>query len=419
MTIAVPADRVEQEIRQRLASLAKTAKIAGFRPGKVPVSVMERHYGDKVRLDVVNELMNSTFNEAVTKERLRPVGVPTIESQRNDPGKDLEYTAVFEVYPEIQFNALEGLAVDKPTAEIGERDIDAMLERMRQQRPDYREVDRPARTGDQVLVDLGRDDGQPGEGHQLPIVIGSKSVMEDFEEALVGVKAGEAKTIEIEFPSDYRDPQYAGRPVVFHIKAMKVSEPVIPQVDEAFARGCGIEEGGVEALRREVAQSMRKEADEASREIVKRNVLNRLREANPVEVPKTLLDEELKRLAGESRQGPAGQDAQGQGAVVANRQLEEKAGRRVALGLMIAEIVKQQNIQVKPEALRAKVEAVASTYDEPHKIVEWYYADRRRLRQLESLVLEDEVVEWLLARAQVREQPTTYEALMERRQETG
>ncbi len=418
MTVAVPAERVEEQIKERLNSLAKTAKISGFRPGKVPVSYMERRYGDKVRQEVVDELTNSTFYEAVSKEQLRPVGAPKIEARQAEPGADLEYTAVFEVYPEIQFKALEGFTAQKPVAEIQDPDIDAMIERMRHQKPRFQPVDRPAQQGDQVTVDLGRDDGQPGEGHQLPIVIGSNTVMEGFEEALVGVSAGEDKTIELDFPADYRDPQYAGRTVVFHVKVIQVAEPAIPEVDEEFARSFGIEEGGVEALRREVAQGMQREAEEASREIVKRRILKELQKANPIDIPQTLVDEELQRMTSEAQRQGVAQDAQ-QDAVTENQQLEEKARERITLGLMMAEIVKAQSLQVKPEALRAKVEALAATYDEPSKVVEWYYADRRRLQQIESLVLEEEVVDWLLGRAQLQDQPMSYEELMKSRQEAG
>jgi len=414
MTVAVPAERVEEQIKERLNSLAKTAKISGFRPGKVPVSYMERRYGDKVRQEVVDELTNSTFYEAVSKEQLRPVGAPKIEARQAEPGADLEYTAVFEVYPEIQFKALEGFTAERPVAEIQDPDIDAMIERMRHQKPRFQPVDRPARQGDQVTVDLGRDDGQPGEGHQIPIVIGSNMVMEGFEEALIGVSAGEDKTIELDFPVDYRDPQYAGRTVVFHVKVIQVAEPAIPEVDEEFARSFGIEEGGVEALRREVSQGMQREAEEASREIVKRRILKELQKANPIDIPQTLVDEELQRMTSEAQRQGVAQDA-----VTENQQLEEKARERITLGLMMAEIVKAQSLQVKPEALRARVEALAATYDEPSKVVEWYYADRRRLQQIESLVLEEEVVDWLLGRAQLRDQPMSYEELMKSRQEAG
>lgn len=418
MTIAVPASRVEEQIKERLNSLAKTAKVSGFRPGKVPLSYMEQRYGNQVRQEVVEELTNSTFYEAISKEQLRPVGAPKIEERRAEPGSDLEYTAVFEVYPVVQLNTLEGFTLDKPVPQISDQDIDAMIERMRQQKPRFRAVDRPAREGDQLMVDLGRDDGQPGEGHKIPVVIGSKTVMEEFENALVGISPGEEKTVEVDFPSDYRDPQYAGRTVVFHVKADEVAEPSVPEVDEEFARDFGVAEGGVEALRREVAQGMQREAEEASREIVKRRILRQLQEANPVELPRGLVDEELQRLTAEAQQQGLPQAGQGD-AVSENGALEQKARERVSLGLMMAEIVKQQNLQVKPEALRAKVEALAATYDEPNKVVEWYYADRRRLQQLESLVLEEEVVNWLLGQAQLRDQPMSYEELMSSRQEAG
>lgn len=407
MTIAVPADRVEQEIRQRLDSLAKTAKISGFRPGKIPMSVVEKRYGDKVREEVVDELLNSTLYEAVVQEKLRPAGIPTIESRRNAPGEALEYTAVFEIYPEIELKSLEGLTVDKPVAKITDKDVEGMIERMRLKQPDYVEVKRPAQENDQILVDLGRDDGQSGEGHQLPVVIGSKSVMEGFEEALIGLSAGDEKTIELVFPANYRDPQMAGKPVAFHVKVVKVSEPKLPPVDDEFARRFGIEEGGVEAMRKEVLQGMQREAEEASTEVVRDRLLEQLRRISTVELPQTLVDEEVKRMTGEAGGGTG---------TSAPEQLNTEAKARVTIGVLIAEVVRQQSLQVKPDVLRAKVEAMAASYNEPAKVVDWYYADRRRLRQLETAVLEQLAVDWLLEHATINEQAVSYDELMVSRQ---
>ncbi len=407
MTIAVPADRVEQEIRQRLSSLAKTAKISGFRPGKIPMTVVEKRYGNKVRQEVVDELLNSTLYEAVVQEKLRPAGTPTIESRSNAPGEALEYTAVFEIYPEVELKSLEGLSVDKPVAQITDKDVDAMVERMRRQQPDYVEVNRSAQENDQVMVDLGRDDGQPGEGHQIPVVIGSKSVMEGFEESLVGLSAGDEKTIELTFPANYRDAQMAGKPVTFHVRVIKVSEPKLPTVDDDFARRFGIEEGGVEAMRKEVLRGMQREADEASAEVVRGRLLEQLRQINTVELPQTLVDDEVKRMAGEAKRG-----AESSG----EEQLGSEAKARVTIGILIAEVIRQQSLQVKPDVLRARVEAVAASYDEPAKVVEWYYADRRRLRQLETAVLEQQAIDWLSERARINEQPLSYDELMVSRQ---
>lgn len=412
MTIAVPADRVEQEIRQRLNSLAKTAKISGFRPGKIPMSVVEKRYGGKVRQEVVDELLSATLYEAVVQEKLRPAGTPTIESRHNSPGEALEYTAVFEIYPEIELRSLEGLSVDKPVAQVTDTEVDAMIERMRRQRPDYEEVKRPAQDNDQVMVDLGRDDGQPGEGHQIPVVIGSKSVMEGFEEALIGLSAGDEKTIELTFPANYRDPQMAGKPVSFHVRVVKVSEPKLPPVDDDFARRFGIEEGGVEAMRKEVLQGMQREAEEAAVEVTRGKLLEQLRQINTVELPQSLVEEEIKRMAGEAGRGAAEHAAESP----SKTQMESEAKARVTIGILIAEVIRQQSLQVKPDVLRAKVESVAASYDEPAKVVEWYYADRRRLRQLETAVLEQQALDWLLERAKIHERPIGYDELMVSRQ---
>lgn len=405
LSVVVPADRVEQEVRSRLDSLARTVKIAGFRPGKVPMSEVQRRYGGKVRREVVDELVNSTFYEAVVKEKLRPAGAPKVESRRDTPGEDLEYTAVFEVYPEVKFKSLDGLNVDKPVAEISDQDVEDRLELRRHQLPAYEPVDRPARAGDQVVVDLGRDDGQPGEGHQMPVVIGAGTVVKGFEEALAGIKTGEEKTIELVFSADHHDPKVAGRPAQFHIKAVSVAEPRLPQVDDEFARRCGVE-GGVEALRAALREELQREAESAGREVVKERLLQRLLEANPIDVPQTLIDDELRRATGTA-------PAAASDAAPFGEQLEERIRRRVAVALLIAELVRQQNLTVPPEALRAKVKEAAAGYGQPDKVVEWYYADRKRLQPFESMLLEYEAAKWLLDRARVREQPVTFQELVQ------
>lgn len=404
LTVAVPAERIEQRIRQRLGSLAKTAKIAGFRPGKIPMSVVEKRYGLQVRDEVMDELVNATFAEAVSQEKLRPAGLPKIESRHSVPGQGLEYTAVFEVYPEIELQATAALAIEKPVPQVTEQDVDAMLERMRRQRPDYLPVDRAAQDGDQLIVDLGREDGRPEAGHQVPVVIGSRALHRDFEDALIGAAAGDEKGITITFEPGYHDPKVAGQTVTFQVKVIGVAEPHPPALDDAFAVRCGVAEGGLEALRREVRDSMQREAEEAVKEVVRARVLERLRETNRVEVPKSLVDDELRRIAAEPG-----------GAALTPEVRQAAAADRVTVGLLIAEIITRNDFKARPEAVRAKVEAMAMAYDEPKKVLEWYYSDRRRLRQIESLVLEEQAVGWLMERAQITETPMGYNDLMKAR----
>lgn len=410
MTVTVPAERLEKEVQNRLNSLARTVKISGFRPGKVPLSEVQRRYGDQVRREVINDMVHTTFQEAAIQEDLEPTGAPHVEI---NPGADqgLEYTAVFEVYPKIELKAVEGLEVAKPVVEISEQDMTAILDRMQRQQASYEEVDRPAAEGDQVLIDVGSDDDQPGEGRQVPVVLGSQSVMAGVEEALTGVTAGEEKTIEVASPENHPNQEIAGQPVKIQAKVVKVSEPRLPPLDDEFARRFGIEEGGLEAFRKEVRDSMEKEAAEASREVVKRRLLDALYHANEIEIPKSLIADEIKRMTEKSQQ-PETIDT-------GDEQLKERARQRVATALLITEVVKQQKMSVNPEKLRAKVESIAASYEDPNQVIEWYYQDRNRLQQLELLVLEEEVVDWLLEQAQVNEVPCSYEELMNMRQAQG
>ncbi len=419
MTVQVSEERVEKEVQGRLQRLARTAKLKGFRPGKVPMSVVKSHYGSQVRQEVVGDVIQSSFYEAVVKENLRPAGQPTIEPKSLDAGKSLEYTATFEVMPEIEPASLKGVKLEKLSAEVTDSDLDAMLETLRKQRTRWEAVERGAQDGDRVVIDFtGTINGTPfqgNEGKQVPVVIGAKRMISGFEEGLVGAKTAGKLILDLKFPEEYAYKEVAGKPVQFTVTVHRVEEPHLPAVDDEFAKSFAVTEGGVEALRKEVRQNMERELAQAITGRVKQSVMDRLLELNKIELPKALIKQEAEQLAAQMRQNmhiPAGKS----GVNLDIAMFEEQARRRVGLGLVLSEIIKRNQLKADPAKVREQVETVASTYERPQDVIDWYYADRNRLAEVESLVLENQVVEWALQEADVAETKSSFNELMNRGQ---
>lgn len=419
MTVQVPEERVEKEVEGRLQRLARTAKLKGFRPGKVPMKVVKSHYGAQVRQEVVGDVIQSSFYEAVVKENLRPAGLPTIEPKSLEEGKSLEYTATFEVMPEVEPATLSGVKLEKVSAEVSEADVDAMLETLRKQRTRWEAAERGAKEGDRVVIDFkGTIDGaefQGNEGKQVPVVIGAKRMITGFEEGLVGAKANDSLTLDLTFPEEYGYKEVAGKPVQFAVTVHRVEEPHLPELDEEFAKSFAVTEGGVEALRKEVRQNMERELEQAVTGRVKQAVMDKLLELNAIELPKALIKQEADQLAAQMRQNmhiPAGKP----GVNLDSAMFEDQARRRVSLGLVLSEIIKRNELKADPAKVREQVEKVASTYERPQDVINWYYADRNRLAEVESLVLENQVVEWALGQADVSETKSSFNELMNRGQ---
>ena len=414
--VQVPEERIASEVETRLRSLGRTARVHGFRPGKVPMRVIERNYGRRVREEVVSEVLRSSFADAVAQQALAPVGGPTIRELAAEPGQGLAYTAVFEVYPEVKVPEVAALKVSRLTAEVTEQDVDAMLMTLRRQRREWRPVERVAALGDRVVVDYDAlADGQPlpgVAGHEVRVELGSKHLVEGLEERLVGVGAGEEPEVVIDFPADHPHAEVAGKSVTFQVRVHAVEEPNLPEVDEAFLAGFGVREGGEPALRREVRENMERELRETLQTRLKTEVMDALLAATPVDVPKGLVDSEAERLRRQTRESLS-QDR----TVSASLQLPlnlftDQARRRVALGLILGEIVRSSGIRVDPARVRSRVETIASTYQEPTEVVRWYYADKQRLADIENVVLEDQAMDWVLERASVAEVRTTFDAVM-------
>jgi trigger factor len=423
LTVQVPEERIAAEVQNRLKSLGRTARIHGFRPGKVPMRVIERSYGRQVREEVVSEVLRSSFADAVTQNSLSPAGGPTIRQLGAEPGQGLSYTAVFEVYPQVGALDLASLKLGRPVAEVTEQDVDQMLLTLRRQRRTWQAVHRPAAPGDRLVVDYeGTVDGQVvagNSGKQVPVELGSHRLVEGLEERLTGALAGEEREVTVDFPADFRNADVAGKSVTFRLKVHSVEEPQLPELDETFIANFGIKEGGGAALRQEVRENMERELRDALQARAKGQVMDALLAANPLEVPKALLQSEAEALRHQTMDGLA----QG-GTAPASLQLplsvfEDQARRRVALGLILAELVKANGIKVDPDRVRGKVESIASTYQEPAEVVRWYYADRKRLAEIENVVMEDQIVDWILERAQVSDMPTTFDAIMKPGQTPG
>ncbi len=416
MTIAVPAERFEQEFSNRLKRLSKNLKLPGFRPGKVPMKMVEAQYGGKLLQEVAGDLIQSTFYEAVNKQGLKPAGGPKIEPKSIARGKDFEYTAVFEVYPEIKHLDITGAAIERPVCSVTPEDVDRTLETMRRQRVIWKDVARAAKEGDKLSIDftgsLDDKEFEGGKGKNFPIVLGSHALIEGFETGLIGAVAGNERVLNLKFPEEYHNSTLAGQTVKFEINVKQVSEPVLPELDTDFARQLGIENGNIEALRAEVLANLQREMEERIRTLLREQVFKILIEANPPELPRQLVETETARLLRfhradlEAQRVPADR-------IPNNPDLyKDKARRRVALGLILSEIVKAQGITAPPERVHARIAQMATTYESPQEFINWYYSQPERLAEVESLILEEEVVNRLLQSAQFKDKPMSFQDLM-------
>jgi trigger factor len=412
--VAVPHTRVAGQVERRLRELSRTANLRGFRPGKVPLPVIKKQFGAQVHGDTVSDLIRETFNEAIDKEKLRPAGGPRIEPISLEPGNDLKYAAVFEVMPEVAVKPVSELAVDRPAVDVSEADVDAMIESMRRQRVEYREVDREARNGDRVSVDfLGRLDGTPfpgGEGKETPFVLGSGRAIADFEAALLGMKAGESKTVPVQFPDNYAAKELAGKTTEFDLAVRKVEEENLPAVDEAFAEAFGLHEGGVEKLREEVRGSMEREAAEAIRNRLKTQVFDALARDNAVDLPRALVDEQVQELQLDLLRR-SGREAKSASDLPPREPFEEPARRRVTLGLLVGEIVRRESLTVDRERVHTRLNELAGAYPNADEVRRAYLQNPEALRQIEQAVLEDQVVEWVVGQAKVTDRPVSFAEL--------
>ncbi|NNF62053.1 MAG: trigger factor [Gammaproteobacteria bacterium] len=412
MTVQVPAEQIQIEIDKRLRRVGKTAKIKGFRPGKVPFNVVRQRYGNDIRREVLEETLRSSYAEAVSQEKLEPAGGPKIETSGLEQDDGLQYTATFEVYPEIILKKVEGLKVERKVAEIGDSDIDQVLENLRMQRAHYHAAERAAAEDDKVTVDFSATiDGEPfegGEGEGAEVIVGSGQ-MPEFEQAVSGAVAGGQVKAAIEFPATHHVEALAGKTAQFDITVKEVGERHLPEVDEDFCKSFGVE-GGVESLRDGIRDNITRERDEKVRGLLRAQLLEELVKHNPVELPQALIDQEVDYLRGDAarRMGIDDPDQ-----MPPADQFVEAGRRRVALGLLVAKVVETAELQADQASIDARLQAMARQLGDPEQIMRAYRNDPRLMGQIEMAVLEEKAIDWLLERAKTKDRKTTFQELMQ------
>ncbi len=417
MTVQVPSARVDDEVQSRLRDMRARVRLDGFRPGKVPLKVVQKRYGTQVRGEVLNDVVQKTYGEALEQEGLRPAGAPQIEPVQLDSGQDLEYQATFEVLPPVTVEGVEAIEIERPAVDITGADVTGVIERLRRQHATHVEVERAAAEEDRVTFDFhGTVDGEEFEGNQgedVPTVIGSGQMPAEFEAELVGISAGEEKTVEYTFPEQFPDAKIAGKTARFAVTAKKVEVAELPALDDELAKQAGIEEG-LDTLRERVRESLQRERDQAVRARVKQQVMDGLLAHNDVDLPKVLLDQEIQHLREQTlqRMKQAGQTEPEP--ELQSSQFEGDARRRVSLGLLVNEIVRGNEIRLEQQRLQEALQQIAAGYEQPQQIVQYYLQNRELMRSLEVQVMEDQVTEWLAERAKVTDKPMTFDQLMGR-----
>ena len=418
--LSIAIENVEKETDQRLKRKGKSIKMPGFRPGKVPFSLVKQQYGDQARHEVLSEELDRVFAETITSQKMRVAGYPRIEAKTTDSTTHLEFSAIFEVYPEITPADMSTAEVERPVLEVTAAEVDKTLDILRKQRVSYEDAERAATKEDRVVIDfLGKKDGVPfqgGEAKDYPIVLGQNMMLPDFENAVEGTKAGETKTFDLAFPADYHAKDLAGQSVQFEITVKQVQAPKVPDIDGEFARSMGIADGDVAKMRAEIEANLKREVKRRIEGKVKDQVMEALIKANQIATPMALIDMEIQRLMQAARQ-----DMEQRGLKVADMPIQpewfaDQARRRVVLGLILAELVKAEKLQATPEQVRAMVEEAAQSYEHPEEVIRWYYAQSQRLGEIEGLAIENNVVEWVLGKAIVTDKAAVFDELMGQKQ---
>ena len=412
LKIGVPADRIENEVTERLQKATKTVSIKGFRKGKVPLKVVKQQFGKGVRQEVIGEIVNSTFYEAISQEKLRPVGQPRIDEIKDSEGQDLEYLAVFEVYPEVTLADLSKVSISRPVTELNDDDVAKMIDVLRNQQASFEASDKPAEEGDQVNIDfVGTKSGEEfagGKAEGQDLVLGSNSMIPGFEDGLLGVSAGDEKVLKLKFPKDYHAEELKGAKVEFAVKVNSVSSKTLPEMDDEFFKLYGVSEGGEDKFREDVRNNMERELRNAIRNKVKNRVMSQLFDLNKVELPAALVDNEILQLKQQMVQQFGG-GQQFDLNMLPDDMFRDKAQRRAALGVIVSEIVKVEELTPDEESVRERINEIASTYEQPKEVVDYYYSQTELLSSVEGVVLEDQVTELVLSKAKVSDEACSYE----------
>ena len=417
ITVVIEEERLSSVIDGRLQDMTKTVKVKGFRPGKVPLKIVKQQYAEQVRQEVVGDVLQSTLYEAIGQEKLNPAGQPRVDSIKSDPGQGMEYTALFEIYPEVKLGDLSKETIEKPTSEVTDADVAEMLETVRGQHKEWLEVDRAAKDGDQLNINFkGMIDGEVfpgGEANDMPIELGSGRMIKGFEEGLIGSKAGDDVTLNVTFPDDYHAKELAGKPAQFDTHVNKVEESKLPELDDDFAKKLGIKDASVENMHKEIKSSMQLELDSRLNTKTKTAVMDALINAHDFDVPTAMVNEESEAIKKNMLENLKQQGMQDNGMQIEASMFADQAVRRVKLGLIMSEIVKSEKIEADEDRVKKKIEEIAAPYEQPQQVVDYYNSDPQRLAEIKALVTEEQVVDWAMEKSNVVDKSLSFKEIME------
>ena len=413
MEVAVPAERVEKAFSLRLQTVSRSAKIKGFRPGKAPLDIVRRQYGGQVRDEVVNELIGQSLSESLRQENLQPVGQPQVEPLSLGSGEDLRFAAHFEVYPTVNLQGHEGMELSLPAVEVTDADVDAMVETLRKQRPDYVDAGRAAEDQDRVTVDFeGTLDGVPfdgGKAEGISFILGAGRMIPDFEAGIRGGSAGETRTFDVNFPADYGAPQLAGKTAQFTATLQKVEAPQLPELNDEFCKAFGIDEGGVERLRTEVRENMQRELEQTLRQRRRSAILDKLAESNPIELPQVLVEQAIRELQLDMLRRMGARDAS---KLPPRDPFVEPARKRVQVGLLMTELINRAQLQLDPAAVEARIKEAAAQQPNPEEAEKQYRSSQQAIQQIQMGLLEEMALEWVASRANISPQAVSFREVM-------
>jgi trigger factor len=414
MTVSVSEEVVQEKMEARFKSLAREVKLDGFRPGKVPLNVIKKKFADRVRGEVSGDLIQSTYFEALQQQDLFPAGQPHIHPADNSEG--FEYVAEFEVYPEISLDGVDQLEITRTSSTVEEADLDQMIDKLREQKKDWNAVERASQENDRVTIHFsGVCDGEnftDGKVENYQVVIGGKQMIPGFEEELVGLVAGASKTFDITFPEQYGNDKLASKQAQFEIEVVKVEEPVLPEVNADFIKAYGIDDGEMSSFRDDVKANMERELEQALKGKLKNAVMDAIYQNITVTTPKALVDQEIQQLMQPYAENAKKQNLKLEDLDLPRDAFEEQAKRRVALGLILGEIIQKNEIKVDNEKVRETIENMANSYEKPEDVINWYYADDSRLDDVRQIVLEDQAVEWVVNKAKLSDEAVKFDEVM-------
>ncbi len=421
LKVEVSEEKIATEVQNRLQSMTKTTRIKGFRQGKVPLKVIQKQYGSKVRKEVIGEVMQNSLYEAITQEKLQPATRPELEDFDTEQTEGLVFTAKIEVLPEITISPVEELTIEKPVCKVSDDDIDKMIEIVRKQHRKTEAVEREATENDSVVIDfIGRIDGEEFEGgtaKDFSLELGAKRFIEGFEDGLIGARAGDKRVLKLKFPEEYANKALAGKETEFEVDVKVVNELVLPELDSELFATLGVTEGGLEEFRVEVRKNMERESEQATLTKVKESVMQKLYEANKIDLPATLVANEVSQLQTQYKSTLLQQGFNAEDIPMGDvSMIKEEAEKRVTLQLLVADIIKTNGIKVDPAKVRAMIEKAAVGYEDTSEVINWYYSDKNRLAEVEALALEEEVINWILGKARVNETELAFDALINKGQ---